>query len=110
MKLPIMLGVAALALAGSAFAQPESDHPSGVSSRPAFDYQDGLRVQSEIFAQLRVAVPQMRLACAADRQTLCSDKKSAGAADRCIRYHRLKVSERCRQAQDHVEMAREGRL
>jgi hypothetical protein len=59
---------------------------------------------------LKVAVPQMRLACAADRQSLCADKTSNLAADRCLEYHRAKISRPCHDAWDKVTMAAEGRL
>ena len=49
-------------------------------------------------------------ACAVDRQSLCADKTTDLSADRCLEYHRLKVSSPCRQAWDRVQMAAEGRL
>jgi hypothetical protein len=51
-----------------------------------------------------------RLQCASDRETLCADKKSDVAADRCIRYHRLKLSASCKQALTKVQLAYDGRL
>jgi hypothetical protein len=59
---------------------------------------------------LRIAVPQMRQACAVDRQSLCADKTSNLAADRCLEYHRLKLSKPCHQAWDQLTIAAEGRL
>jgi hypothetical protein len=59
---------------------------------------------------LKVAVPQMRLACAADRQSLCADKTTDLAADRCLEYHRLKLSRPCHQAWDKLTVAAEGRF
>jgi hypothetical protein len=59
---------------------------------------------------LRIAVPQMREACAADRQSMCSDKSSNLAADRCLEYHRLKLSKPCHQAWNNIALAAEGLL
>jgi hypothetical protein len=74
--------------------------PSPLQSRMTQQVSDGLKL----------AAPQMRLACAADRQSLCADKTSNLAADRCLEYHRLKVSKACRQAWDRLTLAAEGRL
>jgi len=68
------------------------------------------RMTRQVADGLKVAVPQMREACAADRQSLCADKTSNLSADRCLEYYRLKVSKPCRQAWDKVTMAAEGRL
>jgi hypothetical protein len=74
--------------------------PSGLDTRMRQQVADGLRV----------AVPQMRQACAADRQALCADKTTNLTADRCLEYHRLKLSKPCHQAWDKLTMAAEGRL
>lgn len=73
---------------------------------PAFSTE----VTRQVAAGLKTAVPQMRLACAADQQSLCADKTSNLAADRCLQYHRLKLSSPCKQAWDNVTRAAEGRL
>ncbi|HLZ77653.1 hypothetical protein [Phenylobacterium sp.] len=74
--------------------------PSGLQTRMVQQVNDGLKI----------AVPQMRLACAADQQKLCADKKTNLAADRCLEYYRLKVSRPCRDAWDKLALAAEGRL
>jgi hypothetical protein len=74
--------------------------PSGLQTKMTQQVADGLKV----------AVPQMRLACAVDRQSLCADKTSNLSADRCLEYYRLKVSRPCRQAWDKLTQAAEGRL
>ncbi|HEX3364844.1 hypothetical protein [Phenylobacterium sp.] len=74
--------------------------PSGLQTRMTQQVADGLKV----------AVPQMRLACAVDRQSLCAGKTSNLSADRCLEYYRLKVSKPCRQAWDQLTKAAEGRL
>jgi hypothetical protein len=68
------------------------------------------KMTQQVADGLKVAVPQMRMACAADRQSLCADKTSNLSADRCLEYHRLKVSRSCRDAWDKLTMAAEGRL
>jgi hypothetical protein len=112
MKLSIILSVAALTLAGSALAQPGTDHSGGVIVPYPFNSSDGSTpyAASPGNGQFRVALSQMHLACATERQTLCSDAKSTRAADSCIRYHRSKLSTPCRQAQDRVQLAADGRL
>ena len=111
MKLSIVLGVAALALAGSALAQPGSDHSGGVLIPYPYNSSDNPGAYAPPGnGQFRVALSQMRLACTTERQTLCSDAKSTRAADSCIRYHRSKLSTPCREAQDRVQMAADGRL
>jgi hypothetical protein len=113
MKLSMMLGVAALALAGSALAQPGTDHAGGGVLVPyPFNSSDngGAYASPHGAGQFGAALSQMRLACTTERQTLCADKATTRAADSCIRYHRSKLSAPCRQAQDRVQMAAEGRL
>jgi hypothetical protein len=68
------------------------------------------KMTQQVADGLKVAVPQMREACAVDRQKLCADKTSNLSADRCLEYYRLKVSRPCKQAWDKVTMAAEGRL
>jgi hypothetical protein len=68
------------------------------------------RMTEQVAAGLSTAVPQMREACAIDRQKLCADKTTNLSADRCLEYYRLKVSRPCRQAWDKLTMAAEGRL
>ena len=68
------------------------------------------KMTQQVADGLKVAVPQMREACAVDRQKLCADKTSNLSADRCLEYYRLKVSRPCKQAWDKLTMAAEGRL
>jgi hypothetical protein len=125
MKLAIALSIGALALAGAAAAQleplgahwtsPEIWDGFNPSIHPADPNLPGLpeadpRFKRPAVDALRIAVPQMRQACAVDRQSLCADKTSAVASDRCLEYYRLKVSTPCREAWDKVQMAAEGRL
>ncbi|MBS0361702.1 MAG: hypothetical protein JSR98_10000 [Proteobacteria bacterium] len=67
-------------------------------------------MERQVAAGLKTAVPQMRLACAADQQSLCGDKAGNLAVDRCLEYHRQKLSRPCKSAWDKVTMAAEGRL
>jgi hypothetical protein len=125
MKFAIVVTVGALAFAGAAAAQLEvvgkhwtnpqiwdgfnhTIHPSD-PNLPGLPEPDP-RFKRPAVDALRVAVPQMREACAVDRQSLCADKTSNLSADRCLEYYRLKVSQPCRQAWDKVQMAAEGRL
>ncbi|MGZ6018685.1 MAG: hypothetical protein ACXWKO_08425 [Phenylobacterium sp.] len=68
------------------------------------------RMVQQVNEGLKIAVPQMRAACAVDQQKLCADKKSNLATDRCLEYYRLKVSRPCRDAWDKLTLAAEGRL
>jgi hypothetical protein len=108
MKLPVMLCAAALALAGASFAQTAPDPSVGVTSPP-----EGIATWNEppkgrVLARqeaVRQARSEMRLACAAERQTLCSRKAFARRTDQCLLYYRLKVGATCRRAQVQVEVA-----
>ncbi len=101
---------------GSHWTNPELwdgyDDPNRPVGRDLTPLAGGLqsRMTQQVADGLKVAVPQMRLACAADRQTLCLDKTSNLSADRCLEYNRLKVSRPCRDAWDKVTLAAEGRL
>jgi hypothetical protein len=120
-----ILGVAALALAAAAAeAQPNpgfgpingKDPPPVTGStpvpHPGLSKGRGLpaNIERQIAADLKTTVPQMRLACAADRRSLCANETTTPSADRCLRYYRLKVSRPCRTALDRVTMAAQGRL
>jgi hypothetical protein len=74
--------------------------PSALQSKMVQQVQDGLKV----------AVPQMRMACATDQAKLCAGKTSNLATDRCLEYYRLKLSTPCKQAWDKLTQAAEGRL
>ena len=125
MKLAIALTVGALAFAGAAAAQleelgkhwtnPEIWDGFNPTIPPADPNLPGLpeadpRFKRPAVDALRVEVPKMREACATDRQSLCADKSTNLAVDRCLEYYRLKVSAPCRQAWDRVQMAAEGRF
>ncbi|THD55699.1 hypothetical protein [Phenylobacterium sp.] len=125
MRFAIVMAVGALAFAGAAAAQLESvgKHWTSPEIWDGFNHTlypsdpdlPGLPAADPRFKRpaadaLRTAVPQMRAACAVDRQSLCADKSSNLAADRCLEYNRLKVSQPCREAWDKVQMAAEGRM
>jgi hypothetical protein len=125
MKFGIVVAIGALALAGGAAAQFEGigahwTRPEiwdGFNHTPYASDPDlpGLPVADPRFKRpaadaLRTAVPEMRQACAVDRQSLCANEASNLSTDRCLEYNRLKVSQPCRQAWDKVQMAAEGRL
>jgi hypothetical protein len=101
---------------GSHWTNPELwdgyDDPGRPVGRDLAPLPGGLQTKmvQQVNDGLKVAVPQMRLACAADQQKLCADKKSNLATDRCLEYYRLKVSRPCRDAWDKLAMAAEGRL
>ncbi|HEY3947575.1 hypothetical protein [Phenylobacterium sp.] len=101
---------------GSHWSNPELwdaygdlDRPVGPNAPPL---PSGLQTKmtQQVFDGLKVAVPQMRLACATDQQSLCADKTNHLAVDRCLEYHRLKLSSPCKAAWDQVTKAAEGRL
>jgi hypothetical protein len=108
MKLSVMIGISAVAIAGSSFAQPPSDHASGI--RSPVDHSDFFHLEDRPAspahqAAVRHAISAMHLACAADRQALCSGKAFEGRGDQCLIYYRTKVSASCRQGQDNVVVA-----
>ena len=106
MKLAIVIAFGALALAGPVLAQPPSDHPSGVSIPTPADraISPGPPVSQEVLDQIRGAAQQMNLACAADAQTLCANK-TPRAMNRCLDYHRLRLSKPCKNAMDQLRLA-----
>jgi hypothetical protein len=69
-----------------------------------------MKMTQQVQDGLKTAVPQMRMACAADQQKLCANKTSNLATDRCLEYYRLKLSTPCKQAWDKLTQAAEGRL
>jgi hypothetical protein len=87
----------------------DPNRPTG-NEFPALPSGLDTRMRSQVTSGLKVAVPQMRMACAADRQSLCADKATNLAADRCLEYHRLRLSKPCHQAWDKLTLAAEGRL
>ena len=88
MKFRIAITLAALAVAGSAFAQP----PAG----------GGGQTQS---AEMQAARQAMRQACAADMKTLC-DGKEGREAMMCMRDAGDKVSAPCKDAMGKMMAAR----
>ena len=87
MKLRIAITLAALAVAGSAFAQP----PAGGGSAPS--------------PEMQAARQAMRQACAADMKTLC-DGKEGREAMMCMRENAEKVSPPCKDAMTKMMAAR----
>ncbi|MBS0334975.1 MAG: hypothetical protein JSS35_19560 [Proteobacteria bacterium] len=121
MKLPPLVAVvAALAWASAAFAQfgagapvsPQGGSGSNITSSSGVDIADPLpRYRSaQAQAAYRGVVREYQAACAWDRESLCAAKASEASANRCLTYHRRKLTAGCRTAVDHMELAREGRL
>jgi len=82
MKLSLISGLAALALAGSAFAQEPAPPPGG-----------GQGPSPEMMA----ARQAMRAACASDMQTLCAGKMGREMM-MCMRESHDKLSDGCKEA------------
>jgi len=89
MKLKIAIAMAALALAGSAFAQP----PAGGGGGPP---------SPEMIA----ARQAMMQACAADTKTLCDGKAAGRETMMCLRENAEKVSAPCKDAMAKMMAAR----
>lgn len=114
----IFAGVAALSATGVALAQDRAGEAFFGHSASDDIVSYGLAppppqapwMKRQISDGLKSAVPQMRLACAADRQSLCADKTSDPSADRCLQYYRLRVSSSCKQALIQVDLALRGAL
>jgi hypothetical protein len=101
-----------LALTGAAAALAQSnqvpnDPGPGTNSAPTAN--DPAYARSQIFARAS-ASQQFRLACAADRETFCKDRKSNDEVLQCIKIRRSKLTGSCRAAWDNLVMASEGRL
>ncbi|HEX2815739.1 MAG TPA: hypothetical protein VHN39_05075 [Phenylobacterium sp.] len=112
MKLaPVAIAIA-LALTGAAAAVAQSsqvpnDPGPGTNSAPTAN--DPAYARSQI-ADMASASQQFRLACAADRETFCKDRKSKDDVLECIKIRRSKLTGSCRAAWDNLVMASEGRL
>ena len=89
MKLRIALTLAALAVAGSAFAQP----PAGGGQAPS--------------PEMQAARQAMMQACAADQKTLCADKTGREAM-MCLRDNADKTSAPCKDAMAKMRAARQA--
>lgn len=87
MKLKLTIAIAALAMAGSAFAQP----PAGGGGAPS--------------PEMQAARQAMRQACAADMKSLC-DGKEGREAMMCLRDNGDKVSSPCKDAMSKMMAAR----
>lgn len=83
MKLQIATTLAALAIAGSAFAQPPAGGGGGGGGPPS--------------PEMQAARQAMRQACAADMKTLCEGKEGREAM-MCLRDNGDKVSAPCKDA------------
>jgi hypothetical protein len=119
MKLPI-LAAAALVLAVAAVAQAQPDTRSG----PVYGYQGpqpgpgpysyppdlNSKVTPRNDAAVHQASQQFRLACAADRESFCKDRKSTDDVLWCIKIRRSKLTGSCRAAWDNLVLASAGRL
>ncbi|THD64975.1 hypothetical protein [Phenylobacterium sp.] len=89
MKLRIAITLAALAVAGSAFAQP----PAGGGGAPS--------------PEMQAARQAMMQACAADQKSLCADKQGRDAM-MCLRDNMDKASQGCKDAMAKMRAARQG--
>jgi hypothetical protein len=87
MKIQIATTIAALALAGAAFAQQPGGGGGGAPS-----------------PELQAARQAMREACAADMQKLCPDKQGREAF-MCLRENADKASQACKDAQAKMRAA-----
>ena len=103
------LAAAALVLAGSAGAQDHGgDRGRQAQSSPApiggSDFQQSYSKASTQDAY-REKVKAYNLACTPDRRTLCSGRNSELTAWECLRLHRSKLTEPCREATYAIERA-----
>jgi hypothetical protein len=110
--------IGAIALAGAAIAQAQPDTRSG----PIYGYQapepappysylpDHSTKVRPAATVVRQASEQFKMACAADRETFCKDRKSADDVLWCIKLRRSKLTGSCRSAWDNLVMASQGRL
>ncbi|HZZ70010.1 MAG TPA: hypothetical protein VFE18_17700 [Phenylobacterium sp.] len=89
MKLRIALTLAALAVAGSAFAQPPAG--GGANASP----------------EMQAARKAMMESCAADMKTLC-DGKQGREAMMCMRDNADKTSQGCKDAMAKMRAARQS--
>jgi hypothetical protein len=90
MKLRIAITLAALAVAGSAFAQPPAGGGGGTPS-----------------PEMQAARQAMMQACAADQKSLCADKQGRDAM-MCLRDNVDKASQGCKDAMAKMRAARQG--
>jgi hypothetical protein len=90
MKLKIAIAVAALAMAGSAFAQPPAGGPGAGPPSP----------------EMKAARQALRQACAADMKTLCDGKAEGHETMMCMRDNADKASAPCKDAMMKMMAAR----
>jgi hypothetical protein len=112
----IFAAVAALSAAGVALAQDHAgegfygnnpnDPGNGIANASGLPPSGFTTRQKVVMAD---AVQGYRLACETDRTTLCGDK-TGRPADRCLSYHRLKLSSSCKQARITLDLAARGAL
>jgi hypothetical protein len=89
MKLRIAITLAALAVAGSAFAQPPAGGGGGQAPSP----------------EMQAARQAMMQACSADMKTLC-DGKAGREAMQCLRENTDKASAPCKDAMSKMPARR----
>jgi hypothetical protein len=92
MKLTIAIAVAALTIAGGAFAQPAGGGGGGQAPSP----------------EMQAARKAMTEACAADMKSLCDGKEGREAMMCLIRDNRDKASKPCQDAMAKMMAARQG--
>ncbi|HEY3951278.1 hypothetical protein [Phenylobacterium sp.] len=92
MKLTIAITLAALAVAGSAFAQAPGGGGGGGGASP----------------EMQAARQAMMQACAADQKSLCADKQGREAMMCLMRDNADKVSQGCKDAMAKMRAARQG--
>ena len=111
MKLPFLATLAALALAGSSFAQPPipiaSDFEGSTSTPTAHEQLHPSQDQaiSDVLRSVQKASSRVRLACAADQATYCADAKTTFSADRCLERHRRDINVACALALSQATLA-----
>ena len=100
--------LAALSATGVSLAQgSEQVFPPDPVPHGASTFGGPVYVSPRVMAERQQAREEFRLACEADRESLCS-KEARGATLRCINYHRLRVSTPCKQALTDLRRAQTG--
>jgi len=114
MKLVAITAAAALALAGAALAQSTAtDHGTSGGAvntpgeLPNWSSPYVTTQQKRAVAAYRETVQAYNLACSVDQRTLCQGRRTDGDIWACMRIHRSKLTEPCRQATYAVEHARQ---
>jgi hypothetical protein len=114
MKLRILVTLAALALVGSAQAQPGNPGAPMASdfegtTTDAWHHERTIAPREQatqaMLRSVQAASSRMHLSCAADRARLCADSKPGFSADRCVEAHRKDLAAPCRAALAEIRTA-----